>query len=88
MAKYRTVQAVTFVQNGKVVSIGPNRVVEIDDAQAEKLGAKVERARENDSMFPDGAPIIPAGFVPEAPAEEANQRLVSQLPKPEPKKAK
>lgn len=87
MAQYRTVEAVAYVHDGNVVSVAANRVIELDEVQAEALGEKVVRAREEDSMFPGGAPIIPAGLPTDvAPVEVDPRSLVSELPKPAPSK--
>ncbi|AEK09412.1 hypothetical protein LITTLEE_28 [Mycobacterium phage LittleE] len=80
MAKYRTLTAGAYVNGGKVVSFEANRIIELTDAQAAKLGDKVERSQVNDSMFPDGAPIIPAGFVPEAAAPVVEEEAEEKAP--------
>jgi hypothetical protein len=83
MAKYRTLKAVSYVVDGKVQSVAANRTVDLTDAQAEALGADVERSLSEDAMFPGGAPIIPAGFVIEADVEPVDPKtLVSGLPAP------
>lgn len=86
MAKYRTLKAVALVQDGKAVSVKAGRIVDLTDEQAEKLGSdKVVREEEKNTMFPTGAPNIPAGFLPPpvvAPTEPAPK---VETPKPSPK---
>lgn len=89
MPKYRTIQTVTLIRDGKVVSVAPNREVELTEAEAAALGDKVSSPQETVTMFPNGAPIIPAGFVPDRPVDEVDAKsLVSSLPQPkaDPKK--
>ncbi|WPH57643.1 hypothetical protein [Mycobacterium phage WXIN] len=86
MALYRTVEAVSYVEKGKVVSVAANRDVELTDEQAEALGDKVARAAAADSMFPKTV-IIPAGLPqPEKAPEVDPKTLVSSLPQPDKKK--
>lgn len=83
MAKYRTVEQINYIQDGKVVWTAVNRLVELTDEQAESLGDKVVKSIEEASVFPTGQPIIPAGFrLPEPVAEVDPTSLVSELPKP------
>lgn len=87
MAKYRTLKTVSYVKDGAVVTVGPNRFVELNEKQAEALGeTAVERSRTEDAMFPDGAPIFSPGFAPEVevPAVDPKE-LVSGLPAPKKK---
>lgn len=83
MPQYRTVEAISLVRGGKAVSIAANRLVELTEPEADKLGDKVAVSVEEDSVFPKGQPIIPAGFrIPEPVAEVDPKTLVSELPKP------
>ena len=82
MALYRTVKAITVVQDGKVVSFAANRDVDLTDEQAEALGDDVVRSEVVDSMFPKHV-IISAGLPPHTPVPEVDPKtLVSSLPKP------
>lgn len=82
MALHRTVEAVSVVREGKVVSFAANRDVDLSDDEVKALGDKVVRAEAANSMFPK-AVIIPAGFVPEGPAKEVDPKsLVSSIPTP------
>lgn len=85
MPSYRTAVAVTFVKDGKVVSVDANRVIsDLADDQAKKLGDKVIRIDETaPSMFPTGAPVIFHGQAPEQSVAEVDAKdLVSGLPQP------
>lgn len=58
MAQYRTVTAVNYVKDGKVVSVDADRFIELSQSQAEKLAGKVELVETQDSFLPGGSPII------------------------------
>jgi hypothetical protein len=58
MAKYRVLEATTYVADGAVVSVKAGRVVELSDDQAQSLAGKVAPLEERNSMFPDGNPVI------------------------------
>lgn len=69
MAKYRTLEPVTFVWDGVVTSVATGRTLELTDEQVKSLSGKlalVENAVP--SMFPDGTPIIDPTIVRTVPA--------------------
>lgn len=81
MPKFRTAEAITYVHKGKVISVDRNRVIDLDDAQAKKLGSKVALIEDGPAlMFPDGAPILTTFAV--EPDVKAEGELVSSLPQP------
>lgn len=59
MANYRTLESVSYVQDGKVVSVKANRTVVLDDEQAKSLAGRIALLEAQDSMFPNGSPQIP-----------------------------
>ena len=79
MSKYRTLESVTFVKDGKVVSVKANRTVELDDEQAAPLGGKLVLLETQDSMFPDGTPQIPVHI---NRADPVVIHTVTEAPKP------
>lgn len=82
MALYRTLEAVSYVKDGAVVSVAANRDVELTEAQAAKLEGKLVQAADSKSMFPN-AVIIPAGMPQPAKSAEVDPKsLVSSLPQP------
>lgn len=59
MPQYRTNEAITYVHDGKVLHADAHKTVELDKAQAEKLGDKVSLVETPAGlMFPKGAPVI------------------------------
>lgn len=59
MAKYRSLEPVTYVADGKVISVAAERLIDLTDAQAEALAGKVASLDgTGESMFPTGAPVI------------------------------
>lgn len=59
MPQYRTNAPVTFVHDGKVVSVAAHRDVEMDEATAVKLGEKVTLHETKVGLvFPKGTPVI------------------------------
>ncbi len=68
MPQYRTLEPVTYVHEGKAVSVAKGRLVELTEAQARPLGGKLELVEVADSVFPTGTPKISPVFVRENPA--------------------
>ena len=99
-SKYRTLEAVAFVKDGKVVSVAKDRVVELTEEQAKSLAGRVLNVENKTrSMFPDGSPVFKqhfarslpnqrvAGEHVEADAAPAEPKVVrAEAPKPEPVK--
>lgn len=67
MAIYRLLEPVSYVADGKVVSVDGDRLVDLDDDQAKSLAGRIVLIESAESMFPDGTPIIPAHITPTAP---------------------
>lgn len=67
MAIYRLLEPVSYIADGKVVSVDGDRLVELDDEQAKSLAGRLVLIESAESMFPDGTPIIPAHITPTAP---------------------
>ncbi len=83
MAKYRTLEAVTFVWDGVVTSVEPNRELELTDDEVKTLHGKVVLVDNmSPTMFPDGAPIIEPAIVRTVPATPVAGETVD-VPKPE-----
>lgn len=69
MSKYRSLKPVTYVADGKVVSVKANRTVDLTEEQAKALSESVVLVDSQvDSVFPDGAPIISPTIVRTVPA--------------------
>lgn len=82
MPQYRTVEAITFVEKGKVVSVAANRSVELTEDQAVKLADKVVEVPEiHGQVFPDGSPLPAVEHKVQLP-EVDPKTLVSGLPRP------
>jgi hypothetical protein len=59
MPHYRTLEAVTFVDDGKVIHYGAGKRVTLTESQAKLLGDKVvDLTPVGARMFPEGAPVI------------------------------
>lgn len=89
MAKHRTLVPVSYVANGKVVSVDADRVIDLDDKQAKSLAGKVVLVEQKaPSMFPEGAPIIQSHITRTVPATPVAGEAVEPEPQPkaEPKK--
>lgn len=83
MAKYRSLEPVTYVEDGKVVSASADREFELDEAQATLLAGRVVRLAEPaPSMFPDGVPVIDHVIVRSVPATPVAGEAV-EAPAPE-----
>ena len=77
MAKYRLLEPVSYIHEGKTVSVKAGRVVELTDEQAASLAGKLDPIASADSMFPNGRPhidpwfaqreVVVTGDKPEAP---------------------
>lgn len=67
MPKYRTVEAVTYADKGKVVSVEADRLVELNERQAEKLAGSVELVETAESFFPAGGPVVATAFARNEP---------------------
>lgn len=86
MAKYRSLEPVTYVADGKVVSVSADREIELTETQATKLAGRVVRIEASaPSMFPDGTPIIDPTIVRTVPATPVAGEPVAPPP-PEPAK--
>lgn len=82
MPQYRTVEAITYVEKGKVVSVAADRSVELTEDQAEKLGDKVVEAPPAQAqVFPNGSPVPAVEHKVQLP-EVDPKTLVSGLPRP------
>lgn len=82
--KYRVIENITYVDNGKVVTVkgGLGKEVELTEAQAKTLSGKVVRLAVTTDMFPDGGPLLdPVIATNRAVAEEHH---VKPDPEPEP----
>lgn len=60
MPQYRTNEPINYVHDGAVVHVKADRVVELDEAVAKKLGDKITvvGVSEHALMFPTGMPVI------------------------------
>lgn len=68
MAKYRSLEPVSYVANGKVVSVAAQREFELDEDQANSLAGRIVFVENTAvSMFPEGAPIIDPAIVRTVP---------------------
>lgn len=75
MPKYRTLEPVSFVRDGKAVSVKADRTVELTEEQAKSLAGRVLCVENKTrSMFPDGAPIFNQHFARSLP----NQRVAGE----------
>lgn len=87
MAQYRTLEPVTYVKDGKVVSVAADRVVELNDKQAQSLAGRVSAVEDRGaSMFPDGAPVINPTITRDVPVPAFSPTPVEPAPAPEPEK--
>lgn len=96
MPQYRTLEPVSFMKDGQACSVKADRVIELDEKQAQSLSGKILRIdKRAPSMFPDGAPIIATHFVRDVPStpvagehvpapEKAPKPAVSKPPQPKP----
>lgn len=84
LAKHRTLEHVSYVVDGKVVSVQADRVVDLTDAQATALAGKVALIEKQESMFPDGNVFIETHIVR---ATVPTFETVAEPPPP-PKKSK
>lgn len=83
MAKYRSLKPVTYVDNGKVVSVKEGREFTLTDEQAKALaGSVVLIDVDSGSMFPDGAPIIDPTIVRTVPNTPVAGEAVEPTPAP------
>ena len=88
MAQFRTLEPVVYVRDGKVVSVTADRVIDLSDAQAEDLAGKVVAVKGREqSMFPDGAPVLNPNIVRDVPAVAFAEPEAPKPAKPEPKAA-
>lgn len=61
MPTFRTLEDVAYIDGGKVVSVARGKNIELTEAQAKKLGAKIQDLTPAGvPLFPKGAPIIDA----------------------------
>lgn len=68
MAQYRALEPVSYVKDGKVVSVKAGKHLELDEIQAAALAGRVAPVLgQGDSMFPGGAPIIPVSITRNEP---------------------
>lgn len=75
MPRYRTLEPVSFVKDGRAVSVAKDRTVELTEDQAKSLAGKVVNIdNKTRSMFPDGAPIFNQHFARSLP----NQRVAGE----------
>lgn len=64
MPKYRTVEPVSYVEDGGVVSVKADRTIELSEDDAKKLAGKILLVEnKTPSMFPNGSPYIPVHIV-------------------------
>lgn len=80
--KYRSLEPVTYVANGKVVSVNADREIELEEDQAKSLAGRVVLLdAQAPSMFPDGTPIIDPTIVRTVPATPvAGEPVVAPAP--------
>lgn len=82
MPKYRTLEPIAFVQDGKVVSVAKDRTVELTEDQAKSLAGRVLCVENKTrSMFPDGSPVFKQHFARSLP----NQRVAGEHVEPAPR---
>ena len=78
MAQYRTLESVSYVAEGKVVSAAADRVINLNSKQAESLAGKVVALGDrNASMFPDGAPVVGTVITRDIPEPSAASEVVA-----------
>lgn len=95
MPRYRTLEPITFVKEGKVVSVAKDRTVELTEDQAKSLAGKVLNVEnQTRTMFPNGSPIFKQHFARSIPNTrvagehvEAEAAPAPKVVKPEPPKA-
>lgn len=89
MAQYRTLEPVSYVKNGVVVSVDADRIIDIDVAQAEVLVGKVASVDDDrsSSMFPDGVPILNPVITRDVPVPSFTPDPVVDVPAPPAPKA-
>lgn len=89
MPKYRTLEPVAFVRDGKVVSVKEGRTVELTEDQAKSLAGKVLNVENKTrSMFPDGSPVFQQHFARSLPNQRVAGEHVVADPAPAPAEAK
>lgn len=67
--KYRSLEPVAYVNDGKVVSVNADREIDLSDEEAKALAGRIVLIEaQAPSMFPDGAPIIDPTIVRTVPA--------------------
>lgn len=83
MAKYRSLEPVSYVADGKVVSVAADREIELSEDQAKALAGRVVLLEVTaPSMFPTGTPIIEHTIVRSVPATPVAGEAVEPAPKP------
>lgn len=69
MPTYRTLEAVSLVKDGAVVSVKKDREIELTADEAKQVAGRVVLLEDNVvSMFPDGRPVIAQHIVRDHPA--------------------
>lgn len=85
-SKYRTLEQVAFVQDGKVVSVAKDRTVELTEDQAKSLAGKVLCVENKTrSMFPNGSPVFKQHFARSLPNQCVAGEHVEADPAPAPR---
>jgi hypothetical protein len=75
MPKYRTLEPIAFVEDGKVRSVAKDRTVELTEETAKSLaGAILNVDNKTRSMFPNGSPVFNQHFARSLP----NQRVAGE----------
>lgn len=85
MPKYRTLEPVAFVNDGKVVHVKKDRTVELTEDQAKSLAGKVLCVdNKTRSMFPNGSPVFGQHFARSLPNQRVAGEHVEAAPAPAP----
>lgn len=84
MAQYRTLESVSYVKDGAVVSVNAGRVIDLNAKQAEALVGKVASVDDDraSSMFPDGVPILNPVITRNVPIPSYTPDPVLEAPAP------
>ena len=82
MPTYRTLEPVSLVKDGKVLSLKADREIELAEEDAASLAGKIVLLKDDvRSMFPNGAPVVSPHIV----REHAARRIAGVPVEPEAK---